>query len=65
MLGVQNTGDFETDHAKKVLEIYRRLSTAASLLPTAVGFTFDRETRTAQAQQDLRDLAPGLGDSTR
>ena len=43
-----------------MLEIYRRLSTAASLLPTAVGFTFDRETRTAQAQQDLRDLAPGL-----
>lgn len=41
--GVVSTADFNKRAAKLTLDIYQRLSRSSPLIPTAVGFIFDRE----------------------
>lgn len=53
ILGVVQTGDFESKHSDTILEIYRRLSEGRGLLPPAVGFVFDREDRSEREREDL------------
>jgi hypothetical protein len=53
ILGVIKTGDFESKHSERILQIYDRLSTGSGLVPPAIGFIFDREGRTEQQQADL------------
>jgi hypothetical protein len=60
LLAVSNTGDFQTDDAKRVFDMYNRLSERNSLLPPAVGFIFDTESRSSAEKAELtrrsRDL---------
>jgi predicted ATPase len=53
ILGVLHTADFDRRNLSWALEIYRRLSSAGSLMPPAIGFIFDRETRTEQEINDV------------
>lgn len=53
ILGVVQTGDFESKHSDTILEIYRRLSEGRGLLPPAIGFIFDREDRDEAARKNL------------
>ncbi|MEO8612653.1 MAG: AAA family ATPase, partial [Chloroflexota bacterium] len=57
ILGLVNTGDFESKLADRVIEIYKRLSAGNGLLPPAIGFIFDRENRTEQNMSDLDKLS--------
>lgn len=59
ILGVVQTGDFESKHSDTILEIYRRLSEGRGLLPPAVGFIFDREDRDEAARTDLERRSGG------
>jgi predicted ATPase len=54
-LAVRNTGDFEGrgNQKKLVWDIYKKLTTGMSLLPSMVSFSFDREHR---SQKDIDDL---------
>lgn len=45
ILAVSNTGDFDRRRAPLATEVYRRLSNGAGLLPPAIGFVFDPESR--------------------
>ncbi len=53
ILGVVQTGDFESRNSELILQIYDRLSKGSGLIPPAIGFIFDREGRSQQDQQDL------------
>ena len=53
IIGVIQTGDFESTHSNTVLQIYDRLTKGSGLIPPAIGFIFDREGRSPQAQKDL------------
>jgi predicted ATPase len=53
IIPVRSTGDFQSKHAKAILEIYDRLSNSASLIPPAVGFLLDREDRDQGEIEDL------------
>ena len=53
VLGVIHTGDFDSKHSKTIFRIYNKLSKSAGLLPSAIGFIFDREGRTQKEQEDL------------
>jgi hypothetical protein len=53
ILGVVQTGDFESKHSRLILQIYDRLSKGSGLIPPAIGFIFDREGRSEQVQEDL------------
>jgi predicted ATPase len=53
IIGVVQTGDFESKYSNTVLEIYERLSQGRGLLPPALGFVFDREGRSKTEQEDL------------
>lgn len=59
VISVKNTGDFETKDAKRILEIYRNLTSKATLLPTDVTFIFDSELRTQSQMDDLSKLSEG------
>jgi len=52
--GVKQTGDLEGRRARLVFDIYDRLSDGGSLLPPAIGFLFDSETRTEEQKEELR-----------
>jgi len=54
IVGIRQTGDLEGRDAKRVFELYRRLSNAASLLPPALGYVLDPECRPAAALDDLK-----------
>jgi hypothetical protein len=54
IVGIRQTGDLEGRDAKRVFELYRRLSGATALLPPALGFILDRECRSRALQQDLQ-----------
>jgi energy-coupling factor transporter ATP-binding protein EcfA2 len=54
ILGVRQVGDLEGRDAERVFDIYSRLSQGTSLLPPAIGFLFDAESRTKAQQTDLR-----------
>ncbi len=53
IIGVIQTGDFESKHSAIVLQIYERLTKGNGLIPPAIGFIFDREGRSKQHQDDL------------
>jgi len=53
ILGVIQTGDFESKHSGLILQIYDRLSRGSGLIPPAIGFIFDREGRSQKDQEDL------------
>jgi|SRR5579859_605753 len=53
ILGVLQTGDFESKDSKRIIQIYKRLSTGSPLLPEAIGFIFDRESRSQTDRDDL------------
>jgi hypothetical protein len=54
IVGVKQTGDLEGRDAKRVFELYRRLSVATALLPPALAFVLDRECRTQALREDLQ-----------
>jgi hypothetical protein len=54
IVGVVNTGDLEGRDARRIHEIYTRLTKSGGLIPPAIGFIFDREGRT---RRDCEDLA--------
>jgi predicted ATPase len=50
---VQSTGDFDR-HESLAIEVYRRLSHGVGLLPPAIGFVFDAESRTEAAMKRFK-----------
>lgn len=60
VIGVKNTGDLEAKHARRVYEIYNKLSRASALIPPAIGFIFDREGRSEKEREDLHRMSDGL-----
>ena len=59
LVGVRHTGDFDRRNARWALELYKRISGAGSLMPPAIGFIFDRETRTAREIEDITRQSRG------
>ncbi|MEP7338707.1 MAG: hypothetical protein ABI977_13295, partial [Acidobacteriota bacterium] len=55
---VDSTGDLEGKDAERVIKIYERLSEGGGLVPSTLGFIFDRENRT---QPQIDDLKRRLG----
>lgn len=53
ILSVRSTGELQSSDAERVFDLYNRLSTRNSLLPPAVGFIFDRESRDDAQQREL------------
>ena len=53
ILGVVQTGDFESKRSRLILQIYDRLTKGSGLIPPSTGFIFDREGRNQQDQDDL------------
>jgi predicted ATPase len=60
ILGVASTSEFEGRGAESVFDVYRRLTRAAPLLPPAVGFLFDRESRSERQREDAARASKGL-----
>jgi hypothetical protein len=58
IVGIRQTGDLQGRDKKKVLEMYRKLSQARTLLPPAIAFIFDQECMTRQQKEDLRGMDP-------
>jgi ABC-type cobalamin/Fe3+-siderophores transport system ATPase subunit len=59
IVGIRQTGDLQGRDRKKVLEMYRKLSEARTLLPPAIAFVFDQECLTRQQKDDLSGMDPG------
>jgi predicted ATPase len=59
VVGVRHTGDFDRRNARWALELYERISRAGALMPPALGFIFDRETRTATEMEDITRQSRG------
>lgn len=59
IVGVRSTGDLEGRHARTVLDIYSQLSRGCGLLPPAIGFILDTETRKDNALEELRKASSG------
>ncbi|MES2762325.1 MAG: AAA family ATPase [Bacteroidota bacterium] len=53
ILGVKNTGDFQSKNSGLVFDIYKKLSVGKGLMPAAVGFVFDKEELTERQIKDL------------
>jgi energy-coupling factor transporter ATP-binding protein EcfA2 len=53
IVGIRQTGDMTGKDKKKILEMYRRLSTAKTLLPPALAFVLDRECLTELRSDDV------------
>jgi AAA domain, putative AbiEii toxin, Type IV TA system/AAA ATPase domain len=52
---IVNTGDFlSAKHQGLMVEVYRRLTAGTALVPPAVGFIFDRESRSDEEIDNLR-----------
>jgi hypothetical protein len=60
IVGIRQAGDFSGRDRKKVLELYRRLSQANTLLPPAVAFIFDHECLSSTEKADLQRMGQGL-----
>ena len=60
LLGVRRTGDFESKDVEKIIEIYEKLSNSNALIPSAVGFIFDRESKTDQEIKELKTKSRSL-----
>lgn len=54
ILPVLHTGDFAAGQRTRSLQIYKRLSKGVGLVPPAVGFLFDRESRQPKELEALR-----------
>ncbi len=64
VIGVMNTGDFETkkgEKAKLTFDIYSHLSLKKPLLPAALGFLFDSEGRSPKDREDLERQGKAVG----
>ncbi len=59
ILGVVQTGDFESKHSELIFQVYNRLSKSSGLIPPAIGFIFDQEGRSKQVQDDLKRRSHG------
>jgi hypothetical protein len=59
VIGIRQTGDLQGRDRTRVLEMYRRLSEAKTLLPPAVAFVFDQECLNRQQKEDLLRMDPG------
>jgi len=55
IVGVKHTGDFSSKRisVETIVGIYQKLSKGNALLPPAVGFVFDRESRTQPQMDDI------------
>jgi energy-coupling factor transporter ATP-binding protein EcfA2 len=53
LLGVLHTSDFHRKTVPLALDVYRRLSGGTALVPPAVGFIFDRETRRPEEIEEI------------
>jgi predicted ATPase len=60
ILGIRQTGDLQGRDAKRVFEIYRRLTRSGSLLPPALAFVLDQECRNEQEKKELVSLSGDL-----
>jgi predicted ATPase len=60
-VAVRATGDFDAKSAdaKKVWDIYKRLTERAALVPPAIAFSFDREKRTQAQMDELKKISKG------
>jgi hypothetical protein len=59
IIGIRETGNLEGRDAKRVFQLYARLSKASTLLPPAVGFILDNECRTTGQKEELSKLSQG------
>jgi hypothetical protein len=59
IVGLTETGDFETRHGDMAFDVYRRLSQSMSLMPPTVAFVFDRELRSPERANELQRRAGG------
>jgi hypothetical protein len=59
IIGIRETGDLEGRDAKRVFQLYNRLSRASVLLPPALGFILDEECRSSEQKEELRKLSGG------
>jgi hypothetical protein len=60
IIAVRSTGDFDRGSSKLAWSVYERLTNANALLPTTIGFCFDREGRSASDVDDLIRRSRGL-----
>ena len=58
--GIRQTGDLEGRDAKRVFELYNRLSSTSTLLPSAIGFILDRECRSSVDIKEIQNLSRNL-----
>src|SRR6266436_4948089 len=59
VVAIRETGDLEGRDAKRVFQLYNRLSNASVLLPPALGFILDGECRSSGQKEELRKLSQG------
>ena len=59
VVAIRETGDLEGRDAKRVFQLYNRLSKASVLLPPAVGFVLDDDCRSSGQKEDLHKLSQG------
>jgi len=59
ILGVVSTDEFHSKRARRVFEIYSRISGGTSVLPPAIGFLFDLEGRSELERADLTRASKG------
>ncbi len=59
IVAVWHTGDFAKKKARGVMQFYERVSNGPRLLPSAVGFLFDRENRSKKERADATKESKG------
>lgn len=59
VVGIRQTGDLQGRDKRRVLEMYRRLSEARTLLPPPIAFVFDQECLTREQKEELHRMDPG------
>ena len=57
IVGVVNTGDLDGRDARRIHEIYTRLTESGGLIPPSIAFIFDREGRTKTQRKDLERMS--------
>jgi predicted ATPase len=62
ILAVSSTGDFDRRRASLAIDVYQRLSNGAGLLPPAVGFVFDADSRTDEARVRFKKESQNLAE---
>jgi len=59
IVSIRNTGDLEGRDKKRIFEIYNNLTGKASILPPAVAFILDSESRDEEKKNEIRKLSAG------